>query len=134
MEFVELPTNDEWDSWRYILPTRADDQYSSSEYGGTFSVYGLDRVDDVTAERIARVDAWHGVSPEGYGSTDFVALCELADGTWATCTAWSDTTGWGCQCEVTWRWARTRDDAIRLGLDAEGRRRLRVALPSDVTD
>ena len=124
MELAELPTNEDWNSWGYVLHEPVSDACNYSEYGGIYSVYDHERVEDITAGDIARVDAWDAHSPEGYASTDVVALVELADGTWAALTAWCDTTGWDCQSDVTWRWARTREDAIRFGLDRAGRERL----------
>jgi hypothetical protein len=121
------------DNWAYLLPNPPAGSYATTEYSGTYSVYDGSRVEDVTADRIARVDLKFGDSPEGYGSNNIAVLVELTDGTWAACMAWADTTGWGCQCEVQWKWARTRDEAISQGLDREARRKLGVALSGDAS-
>lgn len=128
MELAELPKAADFDAWEYLLPNAPG---YSADYE-VFSVYDHTKAEDVTAERIARVDAFY-VSPYGdWNDQDVVALVALTDGSWAALTAWCDTTGWCCQSGAVWRWARTRDDAIRLGLDREGRHRLGVALPSDI--
>jgi hypothetical protein len=131
MKFDDLPTNDVMDDWEPVLPLRSSGDKWSSYYSGTFSVYDGASVEDVTAERIARVDAWLADSSEGYSATDFTALVELADGTWAACMAWCDTTGWDCRSGVQWKWARTRDDAISQGLDRDARARLGVPLDGE---
>ena len=53
-------------------------------------------------DSIESAHVW-AVSPEGYGSTDIALIARLTDGQWATCVAWSDTTGFGCQQGVDWR-------------------------------
>jgi hypothetical protein len=75
-------------------------------------------------------DLW-AISPEGYGSTDIAFVARLADGQWATCVAWSDTTGFGCQQDVAWRINPTRELAISQGLDKESRTHLGLALPGE---
>lgn len=119
------------DNWPYLLPNPPANSWATTEYSGTYSIYDGSRVDDVTAERIKRVDLRFGQSPEGYGSSDIVVLVELTDGTWAACMAWADTTGWGCQCDVQWKWARTREEAISQGLDRDARRKVGVPLPGE---
>jgi hypothetical protein len=124
MNRIDLPVNDGFtlDDWDCVL---------TDYYTGAFSVYDGCRVQDVTVERIARVDAWKGDSPDGYGSVDFAALVELAEGSWAGCMAWADTTGWDCQSGVQWKWANTRDDVISQGLDRDARARLGVPLAGE---
>lgn len=116
--------------WSVLFPNGGEDIYGSV-YSGTFSVLDGAQVEDVTRERIARVEAAHDYSPEGYGSTDLCCLVELTDGSWAACVAWCDTTGWDCRADAQWKWAPTRELAISQGLDREARRRLNVALPTD---
>jgi hypothetical protein len=127
MQLTDLPTNDYFTDldWGYLFP---GGEYDTS-YNGTYSVHDRSKVADITADRIVRVDCWFADSPEGYGSLDFTALVELDDGTWAACMAWADTTGWGCQDDVAWKWATTRDDAIRYGLDGAARTKLGLDLP-----
>lgn len=122
----DLPTNDGWTDygWTNVFP-------DAGYHEGTVSVPDNQTAADVTADRIARVDRWDATSADGMGDVNFVALMELVDGTWAACTALTDTTGWGCQQTVVWRVAATRDDVIRFGLDRDGRRRLNVALDVD---
>jgi hypothetical protein len=126
MDVATLPTDKNWSDydWKYVLD---GDEF----YEGVFSAYDGERVEDVTAARIARVDLWDADEADGHGSRDFVCLVELVDGTWATCMAWADTTGWGCRQGVMWKWTRTRDDAIRFGLDKDARRRLGVPLDGE---
>lgn len=116
-----------YEDWSQIFPST--DQWSTS-YTGTHSVYDRSRAQDVTPERIARIDAVWQVG-DGGSESDLALLAELTDGTWATCMAWCDFTGWGCQDNVEWKWARTRDDAITFGLDREARQKLGVPLPSE---
>ena len=123
---TDLPTNDVWTTydWDNVFP-------DAGYHEGTISVPNNQAAEDVTADRITRVDRWDATSADGLGDVDFVALLELVDGTWAACTALTDTTGWGCQQTVLWRVGATRDDVIRFGLDRDGRRRLGVALDTD---
>jgi hypothetical protein len=136
MNLADLPafgSDVDASNWPYILPEPPDDHrsYSSTEYSGTYSIYDGSRVEDVTPERIARVDRIFGESPDGDGSVDLAVLVELTDGSWAACMAGADTTGWGCQCDVQWKWASTRDEVISQGLDRAARAKLDVALESD---
>lgn len=75
-------------------------------------------------------DLW-AASPEGWASTDIALLARLVDGRWATCVAWSDTTGFGCQHQVDWRINPSREQAIRQGLDKAARVHLGLPLPED---
>lgn len=79
-----------------------------------------------TIEEITNLSA---SSPEGYSSTDIAFLGRLTNGRWVTCVAWSDTTGFGCQHQVDWRIADTRDEAIAFGLDQESRNKLGLPMP-----
>lgn len=126
MNLTDLPTNNVWTDydWRNVFP-------DAGYHEGTIRVPDNQPTTDLTADRIARVDRWDASSSDGMGDVDFVALMELTDGTWAACTALTDTTGWGCQQTVLWRVAAGRDDVIRFGLDRDGRRRLDVALNTD---
>lgn len=72
-------------------------------------------------EQIAEITHLRGVSPEGYASSDIALMARLADGRWATCVAWSDTSGFDCRGAVDWRINDTREQAIDLGLDQETR-------------
>lgn len=81
-------------------------------------------------DSIESAHVW-AVSPEGYGSTDIALIARLTDGQWATCVAWSDTTGFGCQQGVDWRINPTREAAISQGLDKESRAHLGLALPGE---
>lgn len=75
-------------------------------------------------------DLW-AISPEGGGSTDIALVARLTDGQWATCVAWSDYTGFGCQQGVDWRINPTRELAISQGLDKESRTHLGLSLPGE---
>lgn len=129
MRVEDLPTNADWTAadWSEVFPG-TDDGWSGGDYSGTYSVHDSSKVADVTPERISRVVAWEGHSPEGGGSVDFIALVRLTDRTWAACTAWADYTGWGCQANAQWKWGRTKRAVIEQGLDREGRKRLGVPL------
>ena len=81
--------------------------------------------------QIAEVTDLWAISPEGYGSTDIALVARLTDGQWATCVAWSDTTGFGCQEDVAWRINATREAAISRGLDKESRVHLGLSLPGE---
>jgi hypothetical protein len=67
-----------------------------------------------------------GDSPEGYASTNVVALGEARDGRWVVVEGWCDTTGWDCQAGGWITYADTRDNAIKFALDDESRKRLQV--------
>ena len=129
----ELPTNDDFTAhdWDEVFPSTGD-TWTSGDYSGTFAAVaggGGARVNDVTKARIADVLAFDAYSPEGGGgSLDAVAVVQLTDGTFAALTAYADYTGWGCQADAQWRWARTKGDVIRYGLDNEGRNRLGFTL------
>lgn len=82
-------------------------------------------------DQIAAVTHLWATSPEGYGSTDIAFLARLTDGRWATCVAWSDTSGFGCQQQVDWRISATCDRAIAQGLDKEARANLGLPLPGE---
>jgi hypothetical protein len=70
-------------------------------------------------------------SPEGYASRDIALMARLDGGRWATCVAWSDTSGFGCQQSVDWRVHDTREAAISQGLDKEARAHLGLSLPGE---
>ncbi|MEV6504864.1 hypothetical protein AB0M61_01925 [Streptomyces sp. NPDC051642] len=82
-------------------------------------------------DQIVEVAHLWAVSPEGGGSTDIALLARLADGRWASCVAWSDYTGFGCQQGVDWRVNDTRELAISQGLDKESRTHLGLSLPGE---
>jgi hypothetical protein len=82
---------------------------------------------------IAGIAGLWAVSPEGGGSRDIALIACLQDGRWATCVAWSDYTGFGCQQGVDWRINPTRELAISQGLDKESRAHLGLALPGEET-
>lgn len=82
-------------------------------------------------EQIAEVTDLWAVSPDGFGSTDIAFLARLGDGRWATCVAWSDTSGFGCQQGVDWRINDSRELAISQGLDKEARAHLGLSLPGE---
>lgn len=101
------------------LPTELDSAYMWE------SLYSYDRGGNAPApELIADITHLYAVSPEGYGSQDIALLAQLVDGRWATCVAWSDTSGFDCRGQVDWRINDTRDAAIAFGLDQESRYRL----------
>jgi hypothetical protein len=131
MNLTDLPTSSDWDAWECVLSDTPDSYYEGATAVGIFGA----TVEDITTDRIARVDLWHAAGLLDYGEQDFVCLVELTDGTWATCVAWCDTTGWGCRRQgVEWKVATTRDDAIRLGLDKAARARLGVPLPGEADE
>lgn len=80
---------------------------------------------------IAGLSALWSISPEGYASRDIAFIAKLHDGRWATCVAWSDTSGFGCQQGVDWRINPTRELAISQGLDKESRAHLGLSLPGE---
>ncbi|MFB7278091.1 hypothetical protein ACFCZV_13365 [Streptomyces hydrogenans] len=82
-------------------------------------------------EHIEEITHLWATSPEGWASTNIALVARLTDNRWATCVAWSDTTGFGCQQDVDWRINDTRDQAIAMGLDKESRSHLGLALPNE---
>ncbi|MFF9844639.1 hypothetical protein [Streptomyces sp. NPDC013740] len=80
---------------------------------------------------IAEVTDLWAISPEGYSDTNIALLARLGDGRWASCVAWSDTSGFGCQEDVDWRINPTREAAIAMGLDKESRAHLGLSLPGE---
>lgn len=125
MNLKDLPTNDVWDAydWEYVFA-------GSEFYEGAFTAPDGQQADDITADRIAHVAAWNATSEEGYGQKEFAAVVRLADGRWAGCMAWTDTSGWGCQQGVYWRVVDTLPGAVAFGLDQRGRRWLGQSLPA----
>lgn len=124
MLITELPTNDVWteSDWHQVFPATPDG-CGSAYTGANWEPLG-GPAPDITPDRVARVHGWQADSPEGYGSVNFACVVELADGTWAACMAWADTTGWGCQDGVEWRVAADLPSIVSYGLDREGRERL----------
>ncbi|MYS15063.1 hypothetical protein [Streptomyces sp. SID4982] len=84
-----------------------------------------------TPDEIAEITDLWVISPEGYASLDVALICRLRDGRWASCVAWADTSGFGCQQGVDWRINSTREAAISQGLDKESRTHLGLALPGE---
>ena len=81
--------------------------------------YGTgDKPDPSTIEEIT--DLW-AISPEGGDSVELVAVMRLIDGRYATCVAYADYTGFGCEHCVDWRINATKEDALSYGLDREAR-------------
>ena len=125
---MTLPTNDSFGEygWMEILA-------GGEAYEGVRAIDGAP-AEDMTSDRIASVHAFYAEDgDEGYGSRDVALLAELTDGTWATCVAWCDTTGWDCQSGANWRVAPTRELAISNGLDKYARARLDLSLPGEVS-
>lgn len=81
-------------------------------------------------EQIAEIEAVWTACNVDYADSEIVALFRLTDGRYATVTAWSDSSGWGCQDATYWKIAANRDEAIMYGLDNEGRERLNSVLPA----
>lgn len=81
-------------------------------------------------ETIVEVTHLWAISPEGYSDTNIALLARLTDGTWASCVAWSDTSGFGCQEDVTWL-TGSRAQAISHGLDKEARSHLGLSPPGE---
>ncbi|MFH8792262.1 hypothetical protein [Streptomyces sp. NPDC017941] len=95
------------------------------------SLYEYADTDVPAPEQIVEITHLWAVSPEGYGSTDIALVARLYDGRWATCVAWSDTSGFGCQQGVDWRVNATQELAISQGLDKESRKHLGLSLPGE---
>lgn len=95
------------------------------------SLYEYAEGDAPEPQQIAEVTDLWAISPEGYGSTNIAFLARLSDGRWATCVAWSDTSGFGCREGVDWRINPTRETAIAMGLDKESRTHLGLSLPGE---
>ncbi|MFL1904824.1 hypothetical protein ACJWDR_37830 [Streptomyces tauricus] len=113
-----------------ITPEVDDDEVEFDEYlwSALFEYADGPAPDPDTIEVVTNVWA---TSPEGYGSVNLALLARLADGRWATCVAWADTTGFGCQQGVDWRVNDTRELAISQGLDKEARAHLGLPLSSE---
>jgi hypothetical protein len=95
------------------------------------SLYEYGHGDVPEPDQIAEIDRLWATSPEGYGSTDIAFIARLSDGRWATCVAWSDTSGFGCREDVDWRINDSRETAISKGLDKEARAHLGLSLPGE---
>lgn len=67
----------------------------------------LDRAGFEPAEIQTVCAAW-GYSPEGYGSWSGGFLMELTDGRFCYLSGWCDTTGWGCQDGVEFKFYEQR--------------------------
>lgn len=135
MKASELPVSGDYDLWMWAnvldLGDESPSKYSSVEVMQSMTeVVTQEERGSISLDRMKRVDAFHVGSPEGYASTEVFALVELVDG-WGTLVAWCDTTGWDCQSGGQWKWAATREEAIRNGLGTEERARLELSLPED---
>ncbi len=130
MELADLPTNEDWSDYSWCNVLAEADSYGAYIDTNAYEILTGANKDAVTPARIAAVPHLWVESTEGYAQRDVVLLAELTDG-WATLTAWCDTTGWDCQSGGSWKWAATKEDAIRNGLDKEGRIRLGLALPGE---
>lgn len=97
--------------WEMIFPDGSNGLYS-----GTYSVVDGSQVEDVTADRIARVLAFQ-VEEGDCAETDLKLLVQLDDGSFAACMAGCDTTGWDCQAGVEWRWAPSEAQIVEQGID-----------------
>jgi hypothetical protein len=95
------------------------------------SLYEYATGDVPEPEQITEITHLWAVSPEGWGSTSIAFLARLTDDRWATCVAWSDTSGFGCREGVDWRINPTRETAIAMGLDKESRSHLGLSLPGE---
>lgn len=99
-------------------PTEDDVEFNAWMWRSLYE-YGSGNIPDPSA--FAEITELAARSPEGYGSVDFAFVARLADGTWATCVGWADTTGFGCREQVDWDIQPTREAAIAFGLDQESR-------------
>jgi hypothetical protein len=106
------------------------DQVAMDEYLWA-SLYEYANQTPPRPEEIAEITHLWATSPEGYGSTSIAFLARLTDDRWAACVAWSDTSGFGCQQDVDWLIAESRDLAISQGLDKESRAHLDLSLPTE---
>ena len=107
MKLEELPTAEDWDEydWQEVLA-------GGSGYGPVASaeLAGKNGPAEVpSAENVTEVIWFFADSPERYGSKDFAALVKLADGQFAMCEAWADTTGWDCRSDAIWKIGPTLD-------------------------
>lgn len=82
-------------------------------------------------EAIIEITELWMISPEGWASRSIALIGRLTDGQWATCVAWADTSGFGCQQGVDWCVQPTRELAISQGLDKESRAHLGLSLPGE---
>ena len=138
MRIADLPTSDHWTDydWGSVLAEGRegeDVEWYSGPYIDATTTEIISQVPKglVTPSRIVAIPHFWAVSNEGGGDRDVVLIAELRDG-WASLTAWCDYTGWDCQSGGNWKWAATKDEIIKNGLDKEGRIRLGLALPGEV--
>ncbi|MGW4222935.1 hypothetical protein ACWEG1_05710 [Streptomyces bauhiniae] len=113
---------------RMCVPFNTDPQLDEWDWSALFEYADGPAPDPAAIATIS--DLWC-ISPEGGGSLDIALVASLHDGQWATCVAWSDYTGFGCQQGVDWRINPTREAAISQGLDKESRTHLGLALPGE---
>lgn len=128
--YDHLPENETFSRWTWEYLLAGGDAYEgvqAIDFGGS--------LEDITAERIAKVHEFYAAPQDGAGwaETDVALIAELTDGTWATCVAWCDSSGWGCQQGANWRVAPTRDLAISQGLDKAARAFLKLQLPGEAS-
>ncbi|MEV8623370.1 hypothetical protein [Streptomyces sp. NPDC051079] len=112
------------------LTARFDTEVSLDEWLWR-SLYEYATGDVPEPHLIAEVTDLWSISPEGYSDTNIALLARLDDDRWASCVAWSDTSGFGCQEDVDWRINPTRESAIAMGLDKESRTHLGLSLPGE---
>lgn len=117
--------------WGVLFPLAGSNTAGwGSVYTGAYSTADGSRVEDVTLDRVGRVDL-HYVEYGDCAETSVALLVELTDGTWAAAMGSCDTTGWDCQAGVQWKVAPTRQEAIEQGLDRYNRVALGVPLDGE---
>ena len=91
-----------------------EDTWSGSHYGGTYPVGpgGGEPLEDMSAERIAKVLHYYEESPEGYADVDFFTVVRLTDGQYAVSEAWADTSGFDCQGDAWWKVGPTYESVM----------------------
>jgi hypothetical protein len=83
---------------------------------------------DFKIEDVATIE--NAVEGENDGD-DWIIFGTLKDGRWFSLKAGCDYTGWDCQASGNSHTAATRDELIRMGMDAGTRKRFDLMLPGE---
>lgn len=100
-----LPHDDFYNDWVW-----------ANIFGGRYT--GVDRFDP---NQVDLIEAWRAESSEGYAQHSAAGLFRMMDDTYVVFSAWTDTTGWGCQDDARFTFHDSWDDAVRFGLGDEER-------------
>lgn len=99
-------------------------EYDWDQVLGDNKAPGREDIDEVTHQ-------YFRPGESGYAEMDLVAVMRLKDGRWASVHGGCDTTGWGCQDYIDWRYGTSLNDIVVNGLTNQSRGWLNLELPGE---